>query len=136
MPYLIYTLFARVVLPTEAYLLPRAARMQTAREQAEIACALERHYLDRQAYPDTLDALVPDDLDHVPNDLMDGVPMRYRRTADGRYLLYGIGWNGRDDGGTVAWKPGASAEYPARLNDEDGDWVWQYTPLNPPAGMP
>ncbi len=131
-PFLVYTLFARMVLPAETHLLPLAVRGQTACEQAEVACALERYYLERQAYPDALDALVPSYLDRVPNDLVDGEPMRYRRTADGRYLLYGVGWNGRDDGGTVAWR----SDPPDRPNDEEGDWVWQYTPLNPPTAKP
>ncbi len=135
-PFLVYTLFARFVLPGADYLLPLAARMQMACEQAQVACALERYYLDHQAYPDTLIALVPGYLERVPNDLMDGAPMRYRRMGDGRYLLYSIGWNGRDDGGAVAWKSGTPSEPPDRPDDNEGDWVWQYTPLNPPTGRP
>ena len=30
---------------------------------------------------------------------MDGQPLRYRRNADGTFLLYSIGENGKDDGG-------------------------------------
>jgi hypothetical protein len=37
--------------------------------------------------------------------------MTYRRTPDGQFLLYAVGWNATDDGGA----PG-----------KDGDWVWEY----------
>ncbi len=134
-PYLVYTIMARTFFAGSSTLLERAARTQTACDQARVACALERYALEYQNYPDTLAALVPAYLDGVPSDVMDGAPMRYRRTEDGRYLLYGIGWNARDDGGTVAWKGGASKDDPARPDDKEGNWVWQYAPLNPPAGM-
>ena len=62
--------------------------------------------------------------------------MRYRRTDDGRYCLYGIGWNGRDDGGTVAWRKDGTPKYSARPDPYGGDWVWQYRPIDPPAGIP
>ena len=125
-----YTLFFHEAAPVFDTMLARSARTQAICDQEAIACALERFYLEHQTYPDHLDALVPGFLDRVPTDVIDGAPMRYRRTPDGRYLLYSIGWNGRDDGGQVAWKEGP------RLDDRAGDWVWQYQPLQPPANIP
>ena len=46
-------------------------------------------------------------------DIIDGEPLKYHRTADGRFVLYSVGWNGKDDGG-VAGK-----------SIEESDWVWQ-----------
>lgn len=122
----------KMAFPVVESVLPRTTRTQSACEQAEVACALERHFLDRGMYPGALDALVPAYLDRVPHDLVDGAPMRYARTDDGRYRLYVVGWNGRDDGGTVAWPrmPGDTL----RTDDKEGDWVWQYTPVPLPEG--
>jgi hypothetical protein len=61
------------------------------------------------AYPEILDALVPQYLDKIPLDLIGGQPLHYRRADDGKFLLYSVGWNETDDGG----KP-----------DPDGDRVW------------
>ncbi len=48
--------------------------------------------------------------------LSSGEPYIYRRTTDGRFQLYSVGWDEKDDGG-VAGKA---------LFDEKGDWVWEY----------
>lgn len=83
--------------------------------QIQTACALERFRQTRGEYPQTMDALVPDFIDAVPRDVMDGQPLRYRRNADRRFVLYSIGQNGKDDGGALSDKA------------EDAlDWVWQY----------
>jgi hypothetical protein len=70
---------------------------------------LERYRVAHSAYPEILDALVPQYLDKIPLDLIGGQPLHYRRTNEGKFLLYSIGWNEKDDGG----KPGS-----------DDDWVW------------
>jgi hypothetical protein len=88
------------------------ARNQTLVHQALIACALERYHLAHGEYPETLDALVPQFLAAIPHDVIGGRPPHYRRAADGTYILYSIGWSGRDGGGV----PGKTVE--------DGDWVW------------
>ena len=96
-------------------------------DHAVIACALEQFYIDHHAYPARLDELVPVYLDQVPPDVIDGAPTRYRTTPEGRYVLYSIGWNGRDDGGQLAWQ-----KERAWRDNNQGDWVWQYEPLQPP----
>jgi hypothetical protein len=95
------------------------ACQNTAHNQTEIvealtACALERFRLAHGAYPENLDALVPQFLDSTPNDVIGGRPLHYRRAAGGTFVLYSVGWNGRDDGG-VRGQP---------LPGTDGDWVW------------
>lgn len=91
-----------------------AAHNQTEINQALIACALERFRLAHNEYPETLDALVPQFLDTIPHDVIGGQPLHYRRAPDGTFVLYSVGWNGRDDGG-VRGKPWPNT---------DGDWVW------------
>lgn len=102
----------RLTMPVIDPISSRMAWVQKACERAEVACALERYFLANGTCPPTLDALVPGFIDRVPVDLIAGGPMRYRQTDDGRYLLCGIGWNERDDGGNIAWthpKPGVEA---------------------------
>ena len=88
---------------------------QTLVNQAQIVCALERYRLAQGHYPETLDTLVPQFIQKMPHDLIGGEPLVYRRTNDGKFLLYSIGWNETDDDG----KPGTLADV------KTGDWVWQ-----------
>jgi hypothetical protein len=90
---------------------------QTVANQAAIACALERYRLAKGQFPETLFSLTPQFIERVPTDVITGEPYKYRRTAGGQFVLYSVGWNGKDDGGV----PGK------RLFDEsEGDWVWEY----------
>ena len=75
------------------------AHSQTQINEALIACALERHYSAHHEYPEDLNALVPQFLDTLPHDVIGGQSLHYRRTDDGAFVLYSVGWNGRDDGG-------------------------------------
>lgn len=89
----------------------RAARTQTGFDQARTACDLELFRHSKGAYPEQLADLGG----QLPQDPIDGRPLRYRRTPEGGYLLYSVGWNGVDDQG----QPGHGND-PLR----DGDWVW------------
>jgi hypothetical protein len=90
------------------------AHNQTLANEAQIVCALGRYRLAHDEYPATLDALVPQFIEKLPHDIIGGQPLIYRRTGDGKFLLYSVGWNETDDGGTASDKMG------------QGDWVWQY----------
>jgi hypothetical protein len=90
------------------------AHSQTEINQALIACALERFRLDHGDYPENLGALVPQFLDAIPHDVIGGGPLHYRRASKGTFVLYSVGWNGRDDGGVRGQS----------LPSIDGDWVW------------
>jgi hypothetical protein len=70
-----------------------------------LVVAMELHRAEQDAYPASLDELVPTTLPAMPNDPCAEVsPILYRRTDDdplGRgYLLYDPGHNGEDDQGT------------------------------------
>jgi hypothetical protein len=68
-------------------------------------------------------------IDKVPHDIINGQPLHYRRTDDpppqgsgaagGRFVIYSVGWNEKDDGGTVVVKKSGTPDI------EQGDWVWQ-----------
>lgn len=72
---------------------------ETIRRLTITAIALERHRLRHGSYPESLAVLVPDLLREVPVDIQDAQPLRYRREANGEFLLWSIGKNGVDDGG-------------------------------------
>jgi hypothetical protein len=68
--------------------------------------ALERYRTDHGSYPARLAELVPVFIPELPLDPWSGAPLRYRLTdpatdPQGRpYLLYSIGADGQDNGGT------------------------------------
>ena len=115
-----YSLFASnisgVATPALNAQIQRSAQRQVALDEALVVCALERYRLAHKVYPETLDALVPAYAPKLPNDVFTGAPLHYRRDGDG-FLLYSVGWNGTDEGGTMAMDG----------NDRDltkGDWPW------------
>jgi hypothetical protein len=116
-----YTIFAKRLLPALGNTVRKTARMQTYVDAAVVACALERDRLANGKLPDTLAALTPRFLEAIPTDVVDGKPLRYRPEADGGYVLYSVGWNGKDDGGELAWKGGKTTS----VDVEQGDWVWR-----------
>lgn len=109
----LYNFLVTMSLPNFAKAVQTTTRNQTLINQARIACMLERYHLSQQRYPETLEALTSRPGDPLPGDLIGGQPLKYRRSADGGYLLYSIGWDEKDDGG-VAGK-----------SIEEGDWVWE-----------
>jgi hypothetical protein len=93
---------------------------QETTDLARIACSLERYRLANDSYPETLDVLAPQFIDKIPHDIIGGKPLHYRHTADGKYLLYSVGWNSVDDGGKI----GLSTPNSDRIDLWVGDWVW------------
>lgn len=96
-------------------------------DAAEAAIAAERYRLQESRYPADLDALVPEYLDGVPTDRFTGEPLHYR-LENNRPLLYSVGPDRDDDGGTPPaegfergdpkWMPASEAS-----QAPDGDWI-------------
>jgi hypothetical protein len=121
-----YKVFAALLLPSLQGSAQKFAATQTKIDQALVACALERYRLKNGAFPDSLDALKPQFIGSIPNDVINGKPLNYRRKDDGNFILYSVGWNEKDDGGTVV-TIGKSENKGIDLNQ--GDWVWpEYPP--------
>jgi hypothetical protein len=126
-----HRLFARLLVPAVSSLAPKVAHAQTDVDLATTACALERYRLSNGRYPDELTQLVPAFLAKLPNDIIDGKPLRYRKEGQ-RFALYSVGWNAHDDGGQFPPKPEGGREFKRGMESapaEAGDWVWRY-----PAG--
>jgi hypothetical protein len=119
-----FKLLAAIAIPNTTKAAQTLAHNQTLVNEAQIVCALERYRLAHGEYPETLDALVPQFIEKLPHDIIGGQalqgsgsasqPLHFRRTGDGNFLLYSVGWNETDDGGTASDKM------------DQGDWVWQY----------
>jgi hypothetical protein len=103
---------AAVAVPNIVKATQATAQHQTYLREAALACALERYRRARGAYPETLPALVPQFAAKLPADLLTGEGLKYQRTDSGKFHLYSVGWNLKDEGGT-------------RTSDRTaGDWVW------------
>jgi hypothetical protein len=117
----LFNIFARELIPSLPICARKCARGQMGVDLARTAMALERYRLVHGEYPETLDGLAPQFIARVPHDVIGGGPLKYRRTNDGLFVLYSIGWNEKDDGGVTVIPQGGSLP-----KFEQGDWVWRY----------
>ena len=117
-----YRILGGMLFPAVLNVAEKFAYSQSALDLARVACALERHRLKHGAFPETTTALIPEFLPKLPHDLMSGTALKYRRTADGKFILYSVGLNQTDDDGEVFLGPGTQP----RADPKRGDWVWSY----------
>jgi hypothetical protein len=113
-----FNLLARLILPAQGQAATRLAYGQASVDLARTALALERCRLAQGAFPEALDALAPQFIAKVPHDVIGGQPLKYRREADGSFVLYSVGWNETDDGGV------AGIDKDGAVDMQSGDWVW------------
>jgi hypothetical protein len=115
-----YNAMEKLLLPGLGSSARRFASGQESADLARVAIALERFRLAQGDYPGSLDALEPRFIEKSPQDIINGEPLHYRRTSDGKFLLYSVGWNETDEDGQVSsTKTGAT-------DISKGDWVWKY----------
>jgi len=94
-------------------------RCQATRRQLIVMMALELYKRNHGELPAQLEALVPKFISAVPLDPFDdsGGAFTYRREGEG-YLLYSLGFDGKDDGGCNhefgygAWSDDADLNFP------------------------
>lgn len=113
-------ILSRLLLPAVGRVIERSAVCQVITRQAIVALALERHRIARGNYPESLDPLVPEFLKAVPFDPITRKPFHYRRTNDGRFVLYSVGWNQQDDGGNYVLRDKKQRNFAY----DQGDWIW------------
>ena len=114
-----YNLFSHTLLPALSRSAEKCGRAQSVVDLARVAIALERHRLANGQFPETLAVLEPKFIATLPHDVINGQPLKYHRTDSGSFVLYSIGWNEKDDGGTVAFSKDGK-----NVNWKEGDWVW------------
>ncbi len=108
-----YNFLVAIAIPNFMRAVQTAARNQTSLNEARVACGLERCRLATGQYPERLEGLSPQWVESIPHDLIGGQPLKYRRSNEGGFVLYSVGWNETDDGGV------------AGNSREQGDWVWE-----------
>jgi hypothetical protein len=110
----VYRMVCRELIPALSTAASKIDRVEVLLLLARVAFALERHRLATGRWPANLADLVPGQLASIPIDPMDGQPLRYKPGTNGTCLLYSVGPDGRDDGGsgTMHAKPPA-------------DWTWR-----------
>jgi hypothetical protein len=102
----------------------KVMRVEGAKQMAITAIALKRYQLKHGNYPADLNLLVPEFVPAVPLDPVDGQPLRYHQNADGTFILYSVGENGKDDGGDASLEKGVTSSSFFWQNDHALDWVW------------
>ncbi|XAM00439.1 hypothetical protein OT109_03425 [Phycisphaeraceae bacterium D3-23] len=95
---LLTNMFMNVLLPALGAARNTEIRNATHEYAVYVAIQCERYRLSNGDIPPSIDALVPDYLDQVPRDPIDGEPMRYRATNAG-FVVYSIGTDLIDHGG-------------------------------------
>jgi hypothetical protein len=115
-----HRIFAGMMLPGISRSPAKTAAVQTDVDLVRVACALERYRLAEGTYPDRLEALAPRFIANLPHDIINGQPLHYRRDANGKFVLYSVGWNEKDDGGVIA------LDKDGHLDRLRGDWVLEY----------
>jgi hypothetical protein len=92
-------MFSMLLLPAQQVVFGATGRIRTQRKAAIVAVAIEQFRKQTGELPGSLDDLTPDFIESIPADPFNGQALRYRIEPD-QYLVYGIGDNGQDDGGT------------------------------------
>jgi hypothetical protein len=87
-------------------MIERALRAETERSIALCAVAIKRFELRHGRLPDKLEVMVPEFLEVIPVDWMDGKAIRYRPLSGGGFVLYSVGSDGADNGGDSRIVPG------------------------------
>ncbi len=119
-----YKAQALMIVPALNSAVKKFAAIQASIDLSRVAIALERYRLAHGEFPETLDVLSPQFIAQIPHDIINGQPLHYRRTDDGNFILYSVGWNETDDGGQVVLTKNGS------IDRTKGDWVWQYPKNN------
>jgi type II secretory pathway pseudopilin PulG len=119
-PFNFFNFFARLLLPSLGSFAQKAAYNQSSVNFVRVAIALEHYRLAHGEFPESLDALAPQFIAKLPHDIINGQPLHYRRTSDGQFVLYSVGWNETDDGGEIGPNKYGTADI------SKGDWVWRY----------
>ncbi len=92
--------FSAMFLPTIAGSVKEEVKAHAALRVSRAALAVEQWRLAHGRWPDSLDELVPELLDEVPDDPFCEEKIRYRRTEDG-VVIYSVGPDGQDDEATT-----------------------------------
>jgi hypothetical protein len=92
-------LLVGLIAPSMGALFHSESRMLTNEDLLAVGIALAKYKATFRKYPDKLDELSPDFLKAIPTDDFAGTPLVYQKRDNG-YLLYSLGDNQKDEGGS------------------------------------
>ncbi len=119
-------LLAKLIVPSIDKVFSNSAGAQATNASCHVALAMTRYRLDHGSLPSKLDVLVPKYLDAIPLDPFDGKPLRLVIKGND-HIIYSIGPDGVDDGGTDMFAQGAKNK---------GDVIFTLKPHAAPASQP
>jgi hypothetical protein len=91
----------RQLMPNVVKAMNTMIKNQTLQQMTITAIAIKRYEMRHGQLPPDINVLVPEYLPNRPTDYWDGQSLRYRKNADGTFLLYACGDDLRDDGGNL-----------------------------------
>jgi hypothetical protein len=119
-------------LPSHERMVRAFLRNQAWMRCSYVAVAVERFRRSHGRWPDSLAALVPEFLQELPADPYNGLPLKFRRLADG-VVIYSVGPDQKDDGGKLDRKnPTASG---TDLGFQLWDVAHRRQPWRPPPNV-
>jgi len=113
-----HEVMSQMLLPALGRITVKGLQAQVLADLTIVAMALERYHLQRQDYPTDMSELEPNQIEKLPKDLMSKTDFHYERQSKDSFRLWSVGWNLKDDGGTVV-KRGSNT-----LDFYEGDWAW------------
>ena len=102
--------YSMIAIPNYMKACATAVHGETERQMTLAAIALKRFQLRHGNSPPSLEGLVPEFVPAVPYDPMGARPLSYHLKADGSYVLYSVGEDGKDDSGDPTPPPGGRYE--------------------------
>jgi len=96
-----FDLLAAITLPASNKIIEQSLQLHCQQDMLGIACALEQYRRTNGDLPEKLEALVPRFLPKLYKDPVSGENYRYERLDPQRYRLWGVGIDGKDDGGRL-----------------------------------
>jgi hypothetical protein len=91
---------SQVAMPALTGSAKQIAATQTILRSLAAACAVERYRMAHGRLPATLEDLVPAFLPSIPTDPLTGKPLCYKPSESSSYLIYGTGWDQKDNSGS------------------------------------
>ena len=92
-----YTFLATIVHLDDSNFYQRAAETQTRFDLLSLLCALQRHHLEEDDYPTSLEELVPSYINELPLDYVTARVPHYERTENGGLALAALDWDQSND---------------------------------------
>jgi hypothetical protein len=109
-------MFYSLLVPSLKGLAERNIHAEIGIHTARLLIALRRHELTLGTLPDSLETLVPTYLSEIPTDPYSGKPFRY---DPARAIVYSVGEDGLDQGGSIQPKEGEYRRGPRLRDAED-----------------